>query len=201
MHALILPTSRHGLSLQIQFFSFRMSHVSNMRVQITSNHHAASRRCGMHHLVRPIIQLVCRPVSKVGDRAQLPRGPTSTFLPLWHLPCPVRQLVERHFTDLPGFANVQFDCNNETWMSICPSSHPAAPLEKSVSSQHTVSHRRTMSTRSFGTGQENHVVCLRISSNLHSCRVLAVSGLQVQICSTVLKKDHEDIDSTPNDEA
>ena len=37
----------------------------------------------------------------VEDRAQSARGPTSTFLPLWHLPCPVRQLVER---PLRGFA-------------------------------------------------------------------------------------------------
>ena len=66
-----------------------------------------------------------------------------------------------HFTDLPGFADVQSDCNNENCMSICPSSHPIAPLKKSVHRQHTVSHGRAISTWSFGTDQENHVVCLR----------------------------------------
>ena len=35
LHNVILSTSRHGLSLQIQCVSFRMSHVSNMLVQIT----------------------------------------------------------------------------------------------------------------------------------------------------------------------
>ena len=50
-----------SLSLKIQCFSFTMLHVSNMRVQITANHHAASGRCGMHHLVCPLIQLLCRP--------------------------------------------------------------------------------------------------------------------------------------------
>ena len=99
MHALILPTSRHGLSLQIQYFSFRMLHVSNRDAR--SNHLQPSAR-----------------------------GPTSTFLPLWHLPALYASLWRGHFTDLPGFANVQFDCNNETCMSICPSSHPIAPLKK-----------------------------------------------------------------------
>ena len=100
---------------------------------------------------------------EVEDRAQSTGGPTSTFLPLWLLLFPVRQLVER---PLPDFADVQFDCNNETCMSICPSSHPVAPLEKSVSSQHTVSHQRAMSTWSLGTGQENHVVCLKSEQDL-----------------------------------
>ena len=89
IHALILSTSRHGLSpdsiLLVQDVAF------------TSNHHAASRRCGMHHLVCPIIRLVCRPVSKWWRI----EPPSSTFLPLWHLSCPVRQLVER---PLHGFA-------------------------------------------------------------------------------------------------
>ena len=135
MHALLLTTSRHGPSLQIQCFSFRMSHVSNMRVHITSNHHAASRRCGMHHLVCPIIQLVCRPVSEWWRIEPNPQEvPTSTFLPSCTSPALYANLWRGHFADLPGFAHVQFDCNNETCMSICPSSHPV--LEKSVSSQH-----------------------------------------------------------------
>ena len=113
-----------SLSLQIQCFSFRMLHVSNMRVYITSNHHAASRRCGMHHLVCPLIQLVCRPVSQWWriepnqQEVQLRR-----FYPCGTFPSLYASLWGGRFTDLPGFANVQFDCNNETRMSICPSSH------------------------------------------------------------------------------
>ena len=91
----------------------------------------------------------------VEDRAQPARGPTSTFLPLWLVPFPVRQLVER---PLHRFARFHVD------LSLVPS--PAAPLKKSVSCQHTVSHWRVMSTWSFGTGQENHVVCLKSEQDL-----------------------------------
>ena len=138
-----------------------------MRVQITSDHHAASRRCGVHHLDRTIIQLVCRPVSKWWriepnqQEVQLRR-----FYPYGSSPSLYASLWRGHFTDLPGFADVQFDCDNETCMSICPSSHPVAPLKKSVSCQHTVSYRRVMSTWSFGIGQENHVVCLKSEQDL-----------------------------------
>ena len=131
MHTVILSTSRHGLSLQIRCFSFRMSHVSNMRVQVTPDHHAASGRCGVYHFVSPIVQFVCRPVVKWWrTQAQSARGPTSTFLPLWFLPFPVRQLVERPLRGCARFRRCPV-CNNETCMSICPSSHPVAPLGKS----------------------------------------------------------------------
>ena len=106
MLALIVPTSRHGLSLslQVQCFSLRMSHVSNMRVQITSNHHAASRRCGMHHRFCPIIQLVCRPVSEWWridpnqQEVQLRR-----FYPCGTSPALYASLWRGHFTEFARF--------------------------------------------------------------------------------------------------
>ena len=165
-HALILSTSRHSLSPDSMLLVQDVACIQRAR-SITSNHHAASGRCGVHHLVCPLIQLVCRPVSKWWriepnqQEVQLRRFYTHGSSPALYA-----SLWRGHFTDLPGFANVQFNCNNETCMSICPSSHPVAPLEKSVSSQHTMSHRRTMSTWSFGTGQENHVVCLKSEQNL-----------------------------------
>ena len=50
------------------------------------------------------------------------------FYPYGSSPSLYASLWRGHFTDLPGFADVQFDCNNETCI---------APPEKSVSSQHT----------------------------------------------------------------
>ena len=117
---------------------------------------------GVVPFCKPIVQLVCRPTAKCWriepdqQEAKLRR-----FYPYGSSPPLCASMWRGHCTDLPGFADVQFDRNNETGMSICPSSHPVAPLKKSVSSQHTVSHQRAMSTWSFGTGQENHVVCLK----------------------------------------
>ena len=134
-------TPRHGLSLCIQHA--RSDHLQPRR-NIETVRHAPS--CLPHHTT-----CLSHSLRVVEDRAQSGTGPTSTFLPLWHLsPALHANLWRGHFTDLPSFANVQFHCNNETCMSICPSSYPVAPLEKSVSSQHTVSHRRTLSTWSFG---------------------------------------------------
>ena len=63
--------------------------------------------------------------------------------------------------DLPDFAKVKLDGNNEPRVSIRPSSHPIAPLKQSVSSKHTVCHGRAVSAWPFGTGQEDHMVRLR----------------------------------------
>ena len=160
MHSLILPTSRHGLSLSKFNASRSVCHM-----------YPTYARSGQLRPPRSIGTVRSAPSFQpnrtsclwprrevVEDRARSARGQTSKFLPS---PLLYASLWRGHFTDLPGFADVQFDCNNETCMSICPSSHSVAPLEKSVSSQHTVSHRRTMSTWSFGTGQKNHVVCLK----------------------------------------
>ena len=72
------------------------------------------------------------------------------FYPYGSSPSLYASLWRGHFTDLPGYADVQFDCDNETCMSICPSSHPVAPLEKSSSTRHPVSHRRAVSTPASG---------------------------------------------------
>ena len=155
-----------SLSKINQCVSFRMSHVSDMRVQVTSYHHAASGRCSVYHFVSPVVQFICRPAAmwwriELNQQEVKRRYKTNGSSPPLY-----DSLWRGHITDLPGFADVQFDCNNETCMSICSSSHPIVPLKKSVSSQHTVSHRR-------------HVGCLKSEQDLslHPCRVLAVSGL------------------------
>ena len=63
-----------------------------------------------------------------------------------------------HFADLPNFAKVKPDGNNEPRVSIRPPSRPITPLEQSVSSKHTVCHGRAVSAWPFGTSQEDHVI-------------------------------------------
>ena len=60
---MILSTACHDFAFQVQCFPFRVSHIPNVRVQVTSHHNAASRRCGIHHLVGPVVYPVCRPIT------------------------------------------------------------------------------------------------------------------------------------------
>ena len=89
MHALILNTSRHGLSLSPDSLLLvqdvactqhaRSNHLQPPR-SIGTVRHAPS--CLPTHTTCLSLRL-----RVVEDRAQSERGPTSTFLPLWHLSC------------------------------------------------------------------------------------------------------------------
>ena len=166
LHKVLLPTSRRGLSPNSMRLVQDVARIQHAR----SGHLRPTRSIGTVRRL-PFCQpsrTTCLSPSRqvVEDRAQSARCQTSTFYPYGSSTPLYASLWRGHFTDLPGFADVLFDCNDETCMSICPSSHPTAPLKKSVSSQHTVSHWRAMSTWSFGTGQENHVVCLKSEQDL-----------------------------------
>ena len=141
-----------------QWFSFRMLHISNMSDQITSNHHAASGRCGMHPLVCPLIQLVCRPVS---EWWRIEPDQQKVQLRRFYPPLLYASLWRGHFTDLPGFADVQFDCNNES-MSLVPSRSPT----RKVCIQPTHCESPESNEHLIVWGQENHVVCLKSEQDL-----------------------------------
>ena len=51
-------------------------------------------------------------------------------------------------------------------MSNCPSTHPISPFKKSISSEHTVSHRRKTSPWQFGACQKDHVIRLKSDQDL-----------------------------------
>ena len=161
-HLVILSTACHDFAFQVQCFPFRVSNIPNVRVQVTSHHNATSRRCGIHHLVGPVVYPVCRPilhwwgVEPHQQKIELRRFDPYRSSSLLHT-CTRRG----HFADLPDFAKVNLDGNNEPRVSIRPPSHPIAPLEQSVSSKHTVCHGRAVSAWPFGTGQEDHMFRLQ----------------------------------------